>query len=226
MSTDDAPERTAKLAPLPAARVEMYATLSKYVQDAWSPAAKIPAEHRAALERIAEWIGERRSAGEDASLLFICTHNSRRSHMGQLWAATAAAWFGVDGVKTYSGGTESTAFDPRAVAALERAGFAIEKPEGDNPHYAVAFAAAGPTMEAWSKEYDDEANPTEGFAAIMTCSAADEACPNVVGADLRVAVPYEDPKVADGTPVEAAKYDERAAQIAAEMFYLFSRVAA
>lgn len=225
MTADETPDE-AKLAPLSPSRVEVHATLSESVHDAWREAANIPAERREALERIAKWIGERRSAGQTASLLFICTHNSRRSHMGQLWAATAAAWFGIDGVKTYSGGTESTAFNPRAVAALERAGFAIEKPGGDNPRYGVTFAVDGPKMEAWSKKYDDPANPNEGFAAIMTCSAADKACPNVPGADLRVAVPYEDPKVADDTPGEGAKYDERATQIAAEMFYLFSRVPA
>jgi arsenate reductase len=223
MSAEETPDR-ARLPPLSASRVEMHAPLSAFVHDAWREAANIPAERREALERIAKWIAKRRSAGQSAGLLFICTHNSRRSHMGQLWAATAAAWFGIEGVETYSGGTESTAFNPRAVAALERAGFAIDEADGDNPRYGVSFAADGPAMKAWSKKYDDPANPTEGFAAIMTCSAADKACPNVPGADLRIAVPYEDPKVADDTPGEAAKYDERATQIAAEMFYLFSRV--
>jgi hypothetical protein len=58
----------------------------------------------------------------------------------------------------------------------------------------------------------------------MTCSEADKNCPVVRGAAVRVALPYEDPKVADGTPAEAARYDERSRQIATEMFYLFSEV--
>ena len=184
----------------------------------------IPDERKQRLRRLAEFVGEKRAAGESADLTYICTHNSRRSHMSQLWAATAAAWYGVDGVKTFSGGTEATAFNPRAVAALERAGFEIENPGGDNPHYQVKYGPASPPMESFSKKYDDPFNPADGFAAVMTCSAADKSCPVVMGADLRVGIPYEDPKVADGTPGEAARYDERCRQIAGEMLYLFSQV--
>jgi hypothetical protein len=72
--------------------------------------------------------------------------------------------------------------------------------------------------------YADAANPQREFCAIMTCSQADEACPNVAGAANRIAIPYEDPKAADGTPEEAAVYDERCAQIARETLYAFSLV--
>ncbi|MGF1464760.1 MAG: protein-tyrosine-phosphatase [Sandaracinaceae bacterium] len=184
----------------------------------------IPEPRRADLERLAAFVRDRRASAEEASLTFICTHNSRRSHMSQLWAATAAAWYGVDGVGTYSGGTEATAFNPRAVAALQRAGFRIESPGGDNPHYQVTYGPEGPPMECFSKVYDDPFNPQEGFAAVMTCTAADEACPFVAGAALRVSLPYVDPKEADDTPAEASRYDERLRQIATEMMYLFSEV--
>jgi arsenate reductase len=145
--------------------------------------------------------------------------------MGQLWAAAAAAHFHIDEVRTYSAGTEATAFNLRALAAMERAGFVIEKPRGDNPRYRVTFDESGPVIECFSKTYDDPLNPAEGFAAVMTCSEADAACPVVLGAALRVPIRYKDPKVADGTPQEAAVYDERCLQIATEMLYLFSRVA-
>lgn len=184
----------------------------------------IPAERKARLRRLAEFVSDQRATGEPADLTYICTHNSRRSHMSQLWAATAAAWYGVDGVNTYSGGTEATAFNPRAVAALERAGFDIENPGGENPRYRVKYSPSAPAMECFSKKYDDAFNPADGFAAVMTCSAADKSCPVVMGAKVRVGIPYEDPKVADGTPEEAQRYDERCRQIASEMLYLFSQV--
>jgi arsenate reductase len=170
------------------------------------------------------FIRTKQASNEPANLTFICTHNSRRSHMSQLWAATAAAWYGVKDVGTFSGGTEATAFNPRAVAALQRAGFVIENPGGDNPHYRVAYGPGAPVMECYSKTYDDPSNPQKGFAAVMTCSQADKNCPVVMGAALRVAIPYDDPKAADGTPDEAQRYDERCNQIATEMFYLFSQV--
>jgi len=204
----------------------MHEKLKKYVAGVVSRLNAIPATRKRDLERLAEFVRERHSAGEIARLTFICTHNSRRSHLAQLWAATAAAYYGVEGVATYSGGTEATAFEPRAVAAIERAGFTVECPGGDNPRYQVKYSPNASAMTCFSKKYDDPPNPREAFAAVMTCSQADEACPLVRGATFRIPIQYDDPKAADGTPEEAATYDDRCLQIATEMFYVLSRVRA
>ena len=203
----------------------MHPKLAEYIDRAIRGINVIPEDRKHRIEEVAAFVSSTRQAGNSADLTFICTHNSRRSHMGQLWAAAAAAYFGIDGVCTYSGGTEATAFNPRAVTAMEKAGFVIEKPGGDNPRYLASFDEGGPMLECFSKTYDDSFNPADGFAAIMMCSEADEACPVVLGAVLRAPIWYEDPKVADGTPEEASAYDERCLQIATEMLYLFSRVA-
>ena len=205
-------------------KASLYAELDQYVSDVVARFDSVPADRRRQLEKLALFVKTKISSGEPANLTFICTHNSRRSHMGQLWAATAAAYYGVEGVKTFSGGTESTAFNPRAVAAMKRAGFEVEPGSGDNPHYQVSFSKDADTQECFSKKYDDPSNPSDNFAAVMTCSRADKNCPTVRGASLRVAIPYVDPKVSDGSPEEATTYDERAKQIATEMFYLFSRI--
>jgi arsenate reductase len=117
-----------------------------------------------------------------------------------------------------------TAFHKNAVAAMERAGFDVDAPGGDNPHYLVRFAPDGPTLECFSKAFDDPMNPSVDFAAVMTCSDADAACPFVPGASARFRITYDDPKVADGAPDERATYDSRCLQIATEMLYAFSRV--
>lgn len=185
----------------------------------------IPNDRRSALERLSEFIRRQVTSGSPSNLIFICTHNSRRSHMSHLWAQAAAYYYGISGVKCYSGGTEATAFNPRAVAAMRKAGFDIrEKVPGDNPRYDVRYAADADPVEVFSKTFDDPFNPRHDFAAVMTCSDADEACPFVPGTSLRVAIPYEDPKKADDTPEEEQRYDERCRQIATEMFYLLSRV--
>jgi protein-tyrosine-phosphatase len=199
--------------------------LSAHVADALTELDRIQAERRLQLDALALFVAERTRGGEPAPLIFICTHNSRRSHMAQLWAQASAHHFGVDGIETYSGGTEATAFNPRAVAALERAGFAIEAASaGDNPVYAVRFLAEMEPMSCFSKVYDQPPNPTRGFCAVMTCGAADAGCPVVFGAAQRIAITYDDPKAADGTAEEAAVYDERCRQIAREMLFAFSRV--
>lgn len=178
---------------------------------------QIPAERKALLHKLADYLVQQQNSL--ARLNFICTHNSRRSHIAQIWAEAGAAYFGLAGVETYSGGTEATAFNPRAVAALQRAGFQIDSPGGENPPYQVAFAKAYKPLICYSKTFDDPANPESGFAAIMTCSDADENCPFIPGAEFRLPLTYEDPKAADGTPEEAARYDERVRQIGREILY-------
>jgi arsenate reductase len=201
----------------------MYPRLRDYIKGALLNTGAIAAPRKTALEEVRSFIAMTRAAGEAAELVFICTHNSRRSQMAELWAAAAAEHFGIDGVRTFSGGTEVTAFNRHAVAAIERAGFLVRNPGGENPRYRISFADDGPILECFSKTYDDPFNPARGFAAIMTCSDADQACPLVLGAAHRTRLPYDDPKVADGTPEETSQYDARCLQIATEMLYLFSR---
>ncbi len=157
------------------------------------------------------------------SLTFICTHNSRRSHFGQVWAQIAALASGVGNVRCFSGGTEVTACNPRTVAALERAGLVAQKGSEDkNPVYELHFAESSPPVRAFSKVYDQAPNPTKGFAAIMTCGQAEQNCPYIPGAERRFPLLYSDPKEADDTPLESRTYDDRCRQIATEMKYVFA----
>ena len=200
-------------------------SLKAYIADAQKAFAKIPENRKKELDKIALFIQNKVKSGEPAQLTYICTHNSRRSHFGQIWAATAAAYYGIPNVKTFSGGTEATAFNDRSVAACKRAGFEITKmSEVKNAVYEVKYASDAEPLKAFSKKYDDPGNPQSGFCAVMTCSQADQACPLVKGAVLRVAIPYDDPKAFDGQPEETAKYDERCRQIATETLYVFSKV--
>lgn len=183
----------------------------------------IPAERTALLKEMAEWINSKRSKDETAKLTFICTHNSRRSHLSQIWAHFFADIHNIEGIECYSGGTEATAFNIRAVDCLRDQGFSINAYGSDtNPVYAVRYSNNRPAAVCFSKVYDHDANPKEGFAAVMTCSDADEACPFIPGAEKRFPLRYEDPKIFDNTPEEKQKYAERSIQIAAEMDLLFS----
>lgn len=203
--------------------MELLSSLSSYVKTLITEAENIPLVRQQQLHQLADYVSARGSA-ERVALNFICTHNSRRSHLAQIWAATAAYYYGIPAVQTFSGGTEATAFNPRAVAAIKRAGFQLETGEGDNPIYTIRFASDAEPLQCFSKVYDDPVNPKEGFAAIMTCSDADENCPFIPGVDLRLPLTYEDPKVADDTPAESERYDERVRQIGREIFYAFSLV--
>lgn len=186
---------------------------------------RISDNRKTILEALARFVQNRIDAGEATHLNFICTHNSRRSHIAQIWAQTAAYHYNISNVKCFSGGTEATAFNARAVKALQEAGFYIIKvKEGDNPVYEVQFSLQVNAIKAFSKRYDDAVNPKQNFAAVMTCSHADENCPLVLGATQRIALTYDDPKDFDGTPQEEGKYRERVYEIGREILWAFSKV--
>ena len=185
----------------------------------------ISTERKRVLTTISEYIQQKKSEGLPIQLMYVCTHNSRRSHFGQIWAAVAASYYGVLNVTTFSGGTEATAFNQNAIQALEEIGLQINTKEiGSNPVYEVYFSDSTIPTHCFSKVYDDKFNPSSNFAAIMTCGDAEENCPFIPGVELRIATTYSDPKVFDGTSQAAEKYKERSLQIALETLYVFSKV--
>lgn len=204
---------------------ELLETLGPYVDRAVAEAQQLPESRTELLSSAADKIAASIDGGDRANLVFICSHNSRRSHLSQVWAQVAAQYHDLPQISTYSGGTEATACNIRTVRAMRRAGLSIVNQSfGPNPVYLVQYAERQPPLKAYSKRFTDKENPAKGFWAMMCCSEADEACPVVTGAAGRIALHYEDPKVADDTPRESEAYDERSRQIAAEMFYLMSQI--
>lgn len=175
------------------------------------------------LQVLADYVQKKIGSGSAVNLNFICTHNSRRSQFSQIWAQTAADFYGVS-ANCYSGGVEVTAFNERAVDSIKRSGFKVTKNGDFNPQYLISHSEKARPIVAFSKLFDDPVNTAKKFAAVMTCSHADENCPVIPGTEQRIPVRYEDPKKYDNTQEEAARYDERSLQIASEMFYLFSRI--
>jgi len=185
----------------------------------------ISQERREVLQPLADFIQSKVSAAQPVRINFICTHNSRRSHLSQVWAQTMATYFNIDNVFCYSGGTEATALFPMVAKTLESTGFAVKTiSEGDNPIYSLKYGANESPVIGFSKKLDDDFNPKSNFAAIMTCSQADGGCPFIAGAEKRIPITFEDPKVFDNTPQQTEKYAERSLQIATEMFFIFSQI--
>lgn len=185
----------------------------------------ISEERKAVLQPLIDFIQNKVNNKQEIRLNLICTHNSRRSHLSQVWAQTAAAYYGVQNVFCYSGGTEATALFPMAAQTLEQQGFQIKTiAEGNNPIYAIKYSENANPIIGFSKTFDSDFNPKSQFAAIMTCSQADGDCPFIAGAEKRIPIPFEDPKAFDNTPQQAEKYNERSIQIGTELFYVFSQI--
>ncbi|MFC0604239.1 arsenate-mycothiol transferase ArsC [Winogradskyella pulchriflava] len=185
----------------------------------------ISEDRKATLQPLIEFIQAKVDAKATINLNFICTHNSRRSHLSQAWAQAIGTYFGINGLFCYSAGTEATALFPIAAQTLETSGFKVETlSTGNNPIYSIKYAENSPAIIGFSKTVNSEFNPASGFAAIMTCSSADQGCPFIAGAEKRIPITFEDPKAFDNTPMQLEKYDERSTQIATELKYVFSQI--
>ena len=185
----------------------------------------ISVERKAILQPLTEFIQSKVSSNQEIRINFICTHNSRRSHLSQVWAQTLAYYFNVKNVFCYSAGTESTALFPMVAETLRNSGFQIKTiSKSENPVYSIKYTYNQHPIIGFSKRLDDDFNPKSEFVAIMTCDSANEACPFVSGAEKRIPITFEDPKAFDNTPQQAEKYNERSLQIATELFYVFSQI--
>ena len=201
----------------------MYPKLLQHIEEILLQ--EISEERKTVLQPLIDFIGKKKRNRESVDINFICTHNSRRSHLAQIWAQIAAAYFKISDVHCYSGGTETTALFPKIAETFVEAGFHIWKLcDNENPVYAVKYSENALPVIGFSKKYDDVFNPESGFAAVMTCSQADGGCPFISGAEKRIPITFEDPKISDGEPTQTETYKERSMQIGAEMFYVFSKI--
>ncbi|QIY90889.1 low molecular weight phosphatase family protein [Chryseobacterium gallinarum] len=182
-------------------------------------------ERKIVLQPLIDFIQGKINSNVEVNLNFICTHNSRRSHLSQIWAQLAAVYYGFPDVYCYSGGTEETALFPKITEILSDQGFNVFKiADTDNPVYAIKYSDNCLPIIGFSKKYDNPFNPISDFAAIMTCSQADSGCPFIAGAEKRILITFEDPKVSDNTRDQTKVYASRSLEIAAELFYVFSMI--
>lgn len=201
----------------------MYVTLKNTIEKLQYKS--ISEERKITLQPLIDFIQQKTNDGKDINLNFICTHNSRRSHLSQIWAQAGANYFHILNVNCYSGGTEETALFPKVADTLINQGLNIFKiADGNNPIYSIKIDDNTLPVIGFSKKYDNPFNPVSDFAAIMTCSQADEGCPFIPGAEKRIPITFDDPKISDNTPEQSKVYAERSLQIASEMFYVFSMI--
>lgn len=182
-------------------------------------------ERQDLLLKIADTIVDEYNDREKVNLNFICTHNSRRSQMGQVWAFFASTYFELDNIYSFSGGTEVTAFHRNTVKTLQKVGFEFSVVDfsHQNPRYLITFKGTNKSITGFSKTYDNEINEFPYFA-ITTCSSADQNCPFIPDALHRFHLPFVDPKIADNTELQNETYLETCKQIAGELFLVFEEV--
>lgn len=208
-----------------AQKANLNSDLLKYCSSLSSELNQIPSDRKEYLNELVSYITKQQKAQKAINLVFVCTSNSRRSHMAQVWSQIASYYYDVKNVSTFSGGTEKTKVNKNALLALEKTGIVLQShQQSENPVWLASIGFKFTPMVLFSKVYTDSTNPSQNFGAVMVCAEANESCPIVPGADFRIGLPYQDPKAFDNTPQQNEKYDERCRQIAREMFYVFSQI--
>ena len=183
----------------------------------------ISEERKRILEQLRKSIQVKLDKNELVNIVFVCTHNSRRSQFSQIWSHILADYFNVHSVFSYSAGTEATAVYKSVIEVMKDKSY-LKKQVGDleNPMHILKFNQNSPALTCFSKTLTDEFNPKSDFIAVMTCSEADNGCPIVVGASDRISLPFQDPKRYDGQEVELEEYNKTSLLIATEMKFVFS----
>ncbi len=200
-------------------------TLDSYIAIVRNNETLISPERKKVLGALVDFISNETINQQNVDLIFICTHNSRRSHFSQIWAQIAANYYNLDQITCYSGGTETTAIYSSVLSTLSNGGIEITAlSEGNNPIQSIKYSLNAHPIIGFSKKFDSSFNPNSRFAAVMTCSHAEENCPFIPEAIARISIPYEDPKISDGTDLEQEKYNEKSLEIATELFYVFKMV--
>lgn len=203
----------------------MYTDIHNYLDLLQGDLDNLNAARKEKLDTLSQMISDERDQKSIVDLVFVCTHNSRRSHLAQIWAAACINYLGLKGIRTYSAGTKATALNENVIRTLREKGFQVSTPDvGNNPQYHISYSEDADPVVCFSKKLDDASLPTGSFVAVMTCSEAEDHCPIIPEASHRVPITYDDPKSSDGTGEERRVYGERSRQIATEMLYLISKV--
>jgi len=186
--------------------------------------ATISDERKTLLLKISDAIAKEHTLNKEVNLNFICTHNSRRSQLGQVWSFYAAHYFKLN-INAFSGGTEVTAFYRNTVKTLQKVGFEFQLIDfsHQNPTYQISFKGTKKAVLGFSKFYSDPLNK-EPFMAITTCNNADINCPFIPTASHRFHLPFVDPKYSDGSDTQEETYLQTSQQIAGEIYFIFSEV--
>lgn len=182
-------------------------------------------ERKDLLLQIADTFVDEYLDREKLNLNFICTHNSRRSQLAQVWCFYAIEYFKLKNIFSFSGGTETTAFHRNTVKTLQQAGFEfnVEDFSHQNPKYLVSFKGCKNPLMAFSKTFDNPINDYP-YIALTTCDSADKNCPFIPDAIYRFHLPYTDPKISDTSENTKETYLAVNKLIAGEMYFLFEEI--
>jgi len=204
---------------------KLYPILNEYVKELYREFRDIPEERRFRLNEIVDYVQNQRMLNKNPQLLFISSNQASIGQMIQIWAETAAYYYGLTGIKTYSGGMNPQGISTSTIVSLERAGFIVYRSNIEGVDlYKVKYSYNLRPIQIFPKKIDYRINPRADYMAIMVERSADINISRVRGTHDRLSLPYNDPLQYEDSAMEDGAYDHLCRQIALEMFYVFSQL--
>ena len=150
--------------------------------------------------------------GSSRSIVFICTHNSRRSQFCEFWAKYFSNHYDKN-LNIYSAGVEKTEVYNGVFKALLRCG--VKKLNNKLVIDKQSIRLESKTLEEIH---------LKSFISIINCSDAEKNCPIDFRSIANINLKYEDPKSFDGSSSEEDEYFNTSYLIARELNYIIRNI--
>ncbi len=151
--------------------------------------------------------------GECNTVVFLCTHNSRRSQYCEIWGNYFSSVY-KKSITFLSAGAVKTKVHKQIYKSLERVGVKVDRNSSIN--------IENITIIPFSKTLSD-INKKQ-FISIMTCSNYEKTCPFDPRSLINLQLFYKDPKRYDNSNREAEEYDKTSFMIACEINYILKNI--
>ena len=146
-------------------------------------------------------------------LVFLCTHNSRRSQICEVWGSIFSLIYKKE-ILINSAGTIKTSVHKEIFNVLKKCGVSV------NENEEIAFKNLLIKLKSKTLDQID----AKKFIAIMTCSDAEKSCPIDSRSVKNINMFFKDPKVYDNTKYMEEEYLKTNSNIAEELNYIFKRI--
>lgn len=205
---------------------DMYNNLKISIEDWNLPFNSFSKKRLKILDQLMVYLKELVAKKLELNVIFVCTHNSRRSQFAQFWLDTFLHNFGIENYNIFSAGTVETEVHKNVISVIEHYGFTVTKDsEINNKKYKIALGK-GYEINLFSKEITSVLEAGLGsFVLIFVCDSAYENCPFVIENQKHFSLTFEDPGRYDEDLNALEYYQKCAYKIAAEMHYLASGLA-
>ena len=163
------------------------------------------------LDNIASVINE--NLNKTRSIVFLCTHNSRRSQICEVWGKVFAEIYRKK-ININSAGAFKTVVHSQVYESIVKCGLVVDNKK-EIFFDKKKFKLNSKTIDSLTMK---------NFIAVMTCSNAEKSCPNDPRSIRNIKMFFNDPRIYDETDKMSREYLNTTIYIAEELNYIFKNI--